>query len=73
VGPFFACSNFDKKWDVALVRPLTTVVQIDRSFVSALPCGRFAAQGIDRSSLGSYEVRTRWRQSLLYPCALHAR
>jgi hypothetical protein len=73
MGPLFACSNFDKKWDTALVRPLSTEVQIDQCFVSALPTGRFAAEGIDADPLGSFEVQSRWRQSLIYPCAMHAK
>jgi Acetoacetate decarboxylase (ADC) len=75
IGPFFACSNFDKKWDEALVRPLRTAVTIDQSFVPALPCGRFPhegyAQGIDASRIGSFEVKARWRLGLIYPCSFH--
>jgi hypothetical protein len=70
-GPWFACSGFDKKWDVAEARPLTTVVRIDRSYVPGLPCGRFPAvgrsEGIDQSVLGSFQIRVPWRQGLPYP------
>ena len=75
VGPFFICSNFDKKWDEALVRPLRTAVHIDQSFVPALPCGRFPgdgyAAGIDASRTGSFEVKAHWRLGLPYPCSFH--
>jgi hypothetical protein len=70
-GPWFVCSNFDKRWSDAEVRPLSTVVRIDQAFVAGLPCGRFPAEGrtegIDASPLGSFQVKARWRQSLVYP------
>lgn len=77
VGPFFVCSDFDKKWDEAVVRPLTSVVHIDQAFVPGLPCGTFPASGrsasIEQSPLGSFEVRTSWRMGLMYPCSMSAR
>ncbi len=77
MGPIFVCSNWDKKWDDAVVRPLTTAMRIDRSFVPALPCGRFPdegrAPGIDRSPIGAFELRARWRLGLVYPTWFHAR
>ena len=71
VGPWFAYSNFDKKWDDATLRPLSTSVHVQRAFVEGLPCGTFPsagrAPGIDESPLGSFELRARFRQSLPYP------
>jgi hypothetical protein len=75
MGPWFVCSDFDRKWDEAGVRPLRTVVRVDRAYVPGLPCGRFPARGravgIDRSPLGSYELSARWRLSLPYPYLTH--
>jgi hypothetical protein len=69
-GPWFACSNFERGLSVGELRPLSTSVHITREFVHGLPCGSFRAEGIDRSPLGSYELRAPWRQGLIYPCSL---
>ena len=71
LGPFFACSDFDRQVEDGEMRALTTVVEIEEQFVQGLPCGRFPAgeraPGIDTSALGSYEIRCPWRQSMIYP------
>ena len=77
MGPLFVCSNWDKKWDDAVVRPLSASVRIEKEIVPALPCGRFPAEGrapgIDRSPIGAFELKARWRLGLIYPTWLHAR
>ena len=77
MGPFYVCSDFAKNWRTAKLRPLRTAVTIDRAFVTGLPCGRFPEEdlhpGIDESPFGGYELHTQWSQSLIYPCAFHAR
>lgn len=71
LGPFFILSDFDKKWDVATVRPLRTALEVDVEYVPGYAGGRYPAQGwspgIDESVLGSYELRAPWRLSLPYP------
>jgi hypothetical protein len=73
IGPYFVWSDFDKHWPTARVRPLSTVVTISQEFVQGLPNGRYPAegrcQGIDQLVLGSYEIRTQWRQGLIHPSA----
>jgi hypothetical protein len=69
-GPFFACSDFDRAVEEGRMRPLRTVVEVREPFVPGLPCARFpaegAAPGIEVSPLGSYEIRSPWRQGLIY-------
>lgn len=71
LGPFFILSDFDKDWDVATVRPLQTVLDVDVEYVPGYPGGRYPEKGwspgIDQSVLGSYELRAPWRLSLPYP------
>lgn len=69
MGPFLACSNYDKDWSRAVLRPISTEVTVYQSFVPGLPCGRFASGGksITTSPLGSVEILAPWRLSLLYP------
>lgn len=71
MGPFFILSDFDKQWDVATVRPMETVLEVDVEYVPGYPAGRYPAAGwspgIDASVLGSYELRAPWRLSLPYP------
>jgi hypothetical protein len=77
IGPWFVASNFDKKWDCATLRPLSTVVHVTQAIVPGLPCGRFPvhghAPGIDHSPLGSFELQARWRLTLPYPYLSHWR
>jgi hypothetical protein len=69
LGPLLACSNYDKDWSRALLRPIDTEVTIHQSFVPNLPCGRWSSgkKSITHSPLGSVEVKAPWRLSLLYP------
>jgi hypothetical protein len=77
MGPFFILSDFDKDWQTATVSPLETSLEVDIAYIPGYPCGRFPAAGfspgIDRSVLGSYELRAPWRLSLPYPPLLAAR
>jgi hypothetical protein len=71
MGPFFILSDFDKAWNVATVRPLETTLEVDVEYVPGYPGGRYPVSGrspgIDKSVLGSYELRAPWRLSLPYP------
>lgn len=68
------CSNFDKKWDEGMVRPLRSKIEISQSFVPNLPCGTFPSEGwsegIDASPTGAFELLAPWRLSLPYPCSM---
>jgi hypothetical protein len=69
MGPFLACSNYDKDWSRAVLRPIETEVTVYQSFVPNLPTGRFGSGGksITRSPLGSVEIKAPWRLTMLYP------
>jgi hypothetical protein len=67
LGPFFVCSNFDKDWSRATLRPLETVMEIHEAYIPGLETGTSPASGIDQSSLGSYEIHVPWRLGLPYP------
>jgi hypothetical protein len=71
LGPFFILSDFDKNWEVATVRPLETTMEVFVEYVPGFSGGRYPAtgrsSGIDKSVLGSYELRAPWRLSLPYP------
>jgi hypothetical protein len=71
MGPFFVLSDFDKAWDVAIVKPLQTELEVDVAYVLGYSAGRYPASGhypgIDSSPLGSYELRAPWRLTLPYP------
>lgn len=69
LGPFFECSNYNKIWSQAVVRPIKTVTRVTEPFVPGLRVGTFEAGGIDTSPLGSYELRAPWELTLPYPCA----
>jgi len=77
MGPFFVLSDFDKDWDVAIVRPLQTKVEVDVEYVSGYRAAVYPVSewspGIDSSVFGSYELRAPWRLSLPYPPMLASR
>jgi hypothetical protein len=74
VGPFFVAAGFPKDWSTAEVRPLRASVQINESYASGLPTGRFPDEGeypdINESALGAYELRTAWRLGMPYPALM---
>lgn len=71
LGPFFLLSDFDRNWDVAAIKPMETVLEVDIEFVPGYRAGRYPASGwspgIHKSVLGSYELRVPWRLSVPYP------
>lgn len=71
VGPFLTVADFPKNWEVAKVRPLETVTEIESDYVIGLESGRYPAKGkspgIDAEIVGSYELRTPWTMSAPYP------
>jgi hypothetical protein len=66
-GPIFILDDFDKAWDVAMVRPLRTALEVDVAYVEGFECGSASSDGIDSSVLGSYELRVPWRLGVPYP------
>ena len=74
IGPFFVLSDFQRNWDVAVMRPLHTAMEVDVAYVLGLECKRYPesgwSPGINESVLGSYELRAPWRLGLPYPPAL---
>lgn len=69
MGPFLVCSNYDKIWSRAVLRPISTEITVHESFVTNLPTGIFPDGGksILTSPLGSVEIKAPWKLSLLYP------
>jgi hypothetical protein len=69
------CSNFDKRWSRAVVRPLRTRVSIHRSFLTGLPTGTFPGlegwqDSIAELPWGGFEALAQWRLTVPYPCQL---
>ena len=60
LGPFFVVAGFPKKWDVATLRPLQTVIEVFTDYVVGFSPGCYPAtgrsEGIDASVIGAYEL-----------------
>ncbi len=69
MGPFLVCSNYDKIWSKAVLRPISTEITVHESFVPNLPTGIFPDEGrsITTSALGAVEIKAPWKLSVLYP------
>jgi hypothetical protein len=69
MGPFLACSNYDKIWSQAVLRPISSKVTVNQAFVPNLPTGVFQDEGrsITSSVLGAVEIKAPWTLSVLYP------
>lgn len=74
-GPIFVVSDFQRRWDAATMRPLSTTETIEPAFQPTFRMKAGAAlgarqsthsPGIDDSKLGSYELIAPWRLSLPY-------
>ncbi|MDC3956111.1 acetoacetate decarboxylase family protein [Polyangium jinanense] len=68
VGPLLSCSDFDKLWREAEIRPLRTKTNIQEAFVPGLAPGRYSSEGIDQSPTGAFQLRAPWELSLPYCC-----
>jgi len=68
VGPLVSCSDFDKIWQEAELRPLHTKTSIRDAFVPGLAPGQYSSQGIDQTPMGAFQLRARWELSLPYCC-----
>lgn len=73
-GPMFLRSDFEREWSTAQMRPLETVLRVHAPVLPGMPRGRVpeagATPGAHLDVLGSYELRTRWRQRLAAPLDL---
>ncbi len=74
-GPIFVVSDFQRRWDAATMRPLTTTETLEPSFQPNFKMKQGASLdatqslhsvGIDDNKLGSYELIAPWRLSLPY-------
>jgi hypothetical protein len=69
-GPFFALSDFPRKWDAARVRPLRARLEVDVPYAAGFERGAYPevgwSPGIDESSLGSFELQAPWWLSFPY-------
>ncbi|MEO8596002.1 MAG: hypothetical protein ABI759_21960 [Candidatus Solibacter sp.] len=69
-GPFFALSDFPRKWDVARVRPLRTRLDVEVPYAAGFDRGSYPESGwnpgIDEAPLGSFELHAPWWLSFPY-------
>jgi hypothetical protein len=69
-GPFFTLTDFDRRWNLATVRPLRAVLDVDPSYMPGLDGGHYPASGssedANSSVLGSFELSAPWWLSFPY-------
>jgi hypothetical protein len=74
IRPFFALTDFYRRWSLAKVRPLHTVLELEPSYMPGFNGVRHTAFGpsksTDLSALGSFELLAPWWLSLPYPALL---
>ena len=63
VGPFFTLTEFDRRWNLARLRPVETVLEVGPSYLPGLEPGRY----LPSPALGSFELSAPWWLSLPYP------
>jgi hypothetical protein len=70
VGPFFTLTDFDRRWRLAKVRPLSTILQVDQMYMSGFDGGRYVfgerSDNIVSSILDAYELSGSWWLSYPY-------
>jgi hypothetical protein len=69
-GPFFALSDFPRKWEVARVRPIRSRLEVDVPYAPGFDRGSYPESGwnpgIDESQNGSFELHAPWWLSFPY-------
>jgi hypothetical protein len=69
IGPFFSCSDYDKTWSTADVKPIRTRTSIRSLYVPGLSPGDYEGQALgEKNPLGSFELRTHWSLTFPYGC-----
>jgi hypothetical protein len=70
IGPFFVLTDFDRRWNLAKVRPLRTVLEVDPSYMSGFDGGCFVAgersEDADSAAPAAYELVGPWWLSYPY-------
>ena len=70
IGPLFALTDFDRRWNLARVRPLRTVLEVDSSYMPFFEGGRYppldGSENVDSFPLGSWELSGPWWLSFPY-------
>jgi hypothetical protein len=70
VGPFLTLTDFDRNWNLASIRPIRAVLDIDPLYLPGFEGGRYATSGdLAETSprlLGSYEMSAPWWLSFPY-------
>jgi len=70
MGPFLSLTDFDRNWNLASVRPIRSVVDIDPLYLHGFDGGRYATSGALPESLpvllGAYELSGPWWLSYPY-------
>jgi hypothetical protein len=71
VGPFLTLTDFDRRWNLAALRPLRARLDVDDSYLRGLPamsCVTEARSGDSGLSLpAAFEFSAQWWLSFLYP------
>jgi hypothetical protein len=58
-GPFFALTDFERRWNFGTLRPLHTTLEVDEAYMPGFPGGRWSAPA-------SFELTAPWWLSLPY-------
>jgi hypothetical protein len=69
-GPFLTLTDFDRSWNLATVRPIRSVLELDPFYLPGFEGGRYATSGDSAEMLprllGSYELSAQWWLSFPY-------
>jgi hypothetical protein len=68
VGTVLTLTDFDRRWNLASVRPIHAVLEIDETYLPGLEGGYYTTPGVNVGTplLGSYELSALWWLSLPY-------
>ena len=74
VGPFPTLTDFDRRWNLATVRPLRGELEVDSSYLAGFERGSYSSadqpEGVAPSAIGCYELSAQWWLSYPYPAPL---
>jgi hypothetical protein len=65
-GPWLVLTDFERRWNLAAVRPLQATMELTPAHRLSFQSGRYASGDAGSSAPGAYELRAPWYSSLPY-------
>ena len=66
VGPWLALTDFERRWNLATVRPVRATMELTPAHLPAFEAGHYSSEAGEASVPGAFELHSPWYLSLPY-------